>query len=500
MVRFDLVHSSSSSSSSSRSPPPATGRATNRWLILVIACLAQFMVVLDITIVNIALPRIQTGLDFSAANLQWVVNGYTLVFGGFLLLGGRAADLLGRRRLFVAGVILFSAASLLNGVAQSSTMLILGRGLQGLGGALVSPAALSIVTTTFPEGKERTQALAIWSAIAAGGSAVGLLLGGVLTDIATWRWVFFINVPVGVVAVALAMRYIVESRLENARRSYDVPGALTVTGGLVVLVYGIVKAQSWGWGSSKAILDFAVAFVFIELRSAAPLMRLGIFRIRSLAVGDGALLLVASGLFGMFFFASLYVQEILRYSPLTAGLAFLPVTGGIMIASGLAQGLISRVGVRPVATVGVIIAGVGLLLLTGLPVHGRYAADLLPGLLLLAFGLGLVFVPVTLLATSGLPAADAGLASGLFNVAQQVGGSLGLAILSTLAAIRTSHLLHAGGTGAIAARVSGYHVAFLVAGVLMFAAAGLLAFTLRRSHVADVEAEIRSGNAVTVAA
>jgi EmrB/QacA subfamily drug resistance transporter len=487
--------------------PPSSRRASNPWLILVIACLAQFMVVLDITIVNIALPSVQRGLHFSASNLQWVVNGYTLVFGGFLLLGGRAADLLGRRRLFVAGVILFTAASLLNGFAQTSGMLIAGRALQGLGGALVSPAALSIVTTTFPEGRERTRALAIWSAIAAGGSAVGLLLGGVLTDIASWRWVFFVNVPVGAIAVALAMRFISESRLENARRSYDLGGAVTVTGGLVVLVFGIVKAQTWGWGSGRAIIDFAVAvallaaFLVIESRSETPLMRLGIFRIRSLAVGDGALLFVASGMFGMFFFASLYVQEILGYSPLKAGLAFLPVTGGIMLGSGLAQALIGRVGVRTVATVGVTIGGLGLLVLTGLPVHGHYASNLLTGLVPLAFGLGVAFVPITILATSGIPAEDSGLSSGLFNVAQQVGGSLGLAILSTLAASRTSHLLSgATAIGPLTARVDGYHVAFLAAAIMLFIGAGLLAFTLRRSHLAEVEAEVRSGNAVTVAA
>jgi EmrB/QacA subfamily drug resistance transporter len=487
------------------SPPSSRARASSPWLVLVIACLAQFMVVLDITIVNIALPSVQRGLHFSASNLQWVVNGYTLVFGGFLLLGGRAADLLGRRRLFVAGVILFTAASLLNGFAQTSGMLIAGRALQGLGGALVSPAALSIVTTTFPEGRERTRALAIWSAIAAGGSAVGLLLGGVLTDVASWRWVFFVNVPVGVIAVALALRFISESRLESARRSYDLAGAVTVTGGLVVLVFGIVKAQAWGWGSGRAIIDFAIAvallaaFLVIESRSETPLMRLGIFRIRSLAVGDGALLFVASGMFGMFFFASLYVQEILGYSPLKAGLAFLPVTGGIMLGSGLAQALIGRVGVRTVATVGVTIGGLGLLVLTGLPVHGHYASNLLTGLVPLAFGLGVAFVPITILATSGIPAEDSGLSSGLFNVAQQVGGSLGLAILSTFAASRTSHLLHSS-TPPLTARVDGYHVAFLAAAIMLFIGAGLLAFTLRRSHLAEVESELRAGNTVPVSA
>ena len=319
---------------------------------LVIACLAQFMVVLDITVVNIALPSIQKGLDFSSANLQWVVNGYTLIFGGFLLLGGRAADISGRKKLFVAGVMLFSAASLLNGLAQSSGMLIAGRGVQGLGGAMVSPAALAIITTTFTDTGERTKALGIWSAIAASGSAVGLLLGGVLTDVASWRWVFFVNVPVGIITVVLAMRYIAESRVAGLRRSYDLGGAVTVTGGLVVIVFAIVKAQSYGWGSGRTIGLFAAgvvllaAFVAIESRAKSPLMRLSIFRVRSLAVGDAALLLIASGMFGMFYFASLYVQEVLGYSPLKAGLAFLPVTAGIMIGAAVAQQLIKRIG-RP---------------------------------------------------------------------------------------------------------------------------------------------------------
>ncbi len=379
-------------SATSIETPPTTaaaseGRHVNKWLILVIACMAQFMVVLDITVVNIALPSIQTGLNFSSANLQWVVNGYTLIFGGFLLLGGRAADLMGRKRLFVAGVILFSAASLLNGLAQSSGMLIVGRGLQGLGGALVSPAALAIITTTFTESGERTKALGIWSAIAASGSAVGLLMGGVLTDIASWRWVFFVNVPIGVVTIVLAARYIVESRVEGVRRSYDLAGAATVTGGLVVIVFAIVKAQSFGWGSARTLGLFAAgivllaAFVAIESRSEAPLMRLSIFRVRSLAVGDAALLLVGSAMFGMFYFASLYVQQILGYSPLKAGLAFLPVTAGIMIGAGAAQQLIKRFGVRNVAAAGTTLAALGLLVLTQLPVHGSYAGNLLTGLL-----------------------------------------------------------------------------------------------------------------------
>jgi EmrB/QacA subfamily drug resistance transporter len=450
--------------------------------------------------VNIALPSVQRGLHFSPANLQWVVNGYTLFFGGFLLLGGRAADLLGRKRLFVAGVLLFSIASLLNGFAQSSGMLIGGRALQGLGGALVSPAALAIITTTFTDTSERTKALGVWSAIAASGAAVGLLMGGVLTDLASWRWVFFVNVPVGIITIALAVRYVAESRIEVEHRSFDLAGAVTVTSGLVLLVYAIVKAQSYGWGSGKTIglMAGAVAllgvFLLIEARSKAPLMRLSIFRVRALAVGDTVLLLVASGMFGMFFFASLYVQEILGYSPLRAGLAFLPVTAGIIIGAGLAQQLIKRVGVKNVSTGGIALAAAGMLVLTQLPVHGSYVSDLLVGLLPISLGMGLTFVPITLMGTSGVSEADAGLASGLFNTAQQVGGSLGLAILSTLAASQTARVLDGTSQAAVlAARVSGYHAAFLAAAIMLGAGVVIMTVALRPRHMREVERAIEAG-------
>jgi EmrB/QacA subfamily drug resistance transporter len=465
---------------------------SNRWVVLVIACLAQFMVVLDATVVNVALPSIQKGLHFSAANLAWVVNAYTLIFGGFLMLGGRAADLLGRKRLFAAGVALFSLASLLNGLAQTSAMLVVGRGLQGLGGALLSPAALSIINTTFTETSERTKALGVWSAIAAGGGAVGLLLGGVLTDLASWPWIFIVNVPVGAATLALTLRYVPESRADMQHRTFDLAGATTVTAGLVVLVFAIVKAQTYGWGSAKTIglLAAGVAllalFVAIESRSKAPLMRLSIFRVRTLAVADVVLLLVASGMFGMFFFASLYVQEILGYSPLRAGLAFLPVTAGIVVGAGIAQQLIRRVGVRNVAVAGIVMAAAGMAVLTQLPVHGTYAGDLLPGLLPMSIGMGLTFVPITLLGTSGVSDNDAGLASGLFNTAQQVGGSLGLAILSTLAASQTSRLLH-GGSSAVLAHVSGYHVAFGAAAVMLAAGALIMVLALRPRDVRAIE-------------
>jgi EmrB/QacA subfamily drug resistance transporter len=474
---------------------------SNRWLVLVIACLAQFIVVLDATIVNVALPSIQHGLNFSPANLAWVINAYTLVFGGFLLLGGRAADLIGRKRLFMAGIALFSFASLFNGLAQSSTMLIVGRGLQGLGGALLSPAALSILTTTFTDTQERTRALGVWSAIAAGGGAVGLLLGGVLTDLASWPWIFIVNVPVGVLALLATLRFVPESRVDMAHRTFDMAGAVSVTGGLVLMVFAIIKAQTWGWGSIKTIGLLAASaailalFIVIERRSRAPLMRLSIFRIRTLAVADIVLLLVASGLFGMFFFASLYVQEILGYSPLKAGLAFLPVTAGIIIGAGIAQALARRVGLRNISVAGVLIGAAGLGVLTQLPVHGSYLGNLMSGLFPMSIGMGLTFVPITLLATGGVRDDDAGLASGLFNTAQQVGGSLGLAILSTLAASQTSSLLagsHASAASAagLAARVSGYHVAFLAAALMLAAGGVILALVLRPRHVRDLQADL----------
>ena len=474
------------------------GTAVNRWLVLVLVCVAQFMVVLDATIVNVALPSIQHGLHFTPTSLQWVVNAYTLVFGGFLLLGGRAADLLGRQRLFVAGVTLFTVASLLNGVAPNAGTLVGGRVLQGLGAALVSPAALSIVMTTFAEGKERTQALGIWSAIAAGGGAVGLVLGGLLTDTLSWRWVFFINLPIGIAAIAAAIRYIPESRAEKRPDTADVGGAVSVTAGLLLLVFAIVKTQDYGWLSGRTIglaavaVALLVAFVVIELRSKAPLIRLGIFRTRSLTSSNLSMLFVMSGLFGMFFFASIYVQEILHYSPLKAGVAFVPITGGIVIGAGLAQQAIVRFGVRSVSVFGMAMATAGLVLLGMIPTHGTYMADLFPGLMLMSIGMGLTFVPVTLIATTNIDSDDAGLASGIFNTAQQVGGAIGLAALSTLAASRTSHVL--GGTASpssdrhAAALVDGFQAAFYAGAGLMAVAAVLVAVLIRRADVAQIQA------------
>jgi EmrB/QacA subfamily drug resistance transporter len=476
--------------------------ATNPWVVLVLICLAQFMVVLDATIVNVALPSIQTDLHLSGGGLQWIVNAYTLVFGGFLLLGGRLGDLFGRKRLFLVGLVVFTGASLLDGLAGSEGMLIGARALQGLGAALISPAALSIIATTFEEGAQRARALAVWAAIAIGGSAVGLVLGGALTQYFSWPWIFFVNVPVGIAAFALSSRLVPESRDAHAHRSYDLAGAATVTGGLMTLVYAIVGAQSAGWTSARtlglfgAALALLAAFVAIEARAAAPLVRLSIFRVRSLLTANAAMLLAMSGMFAMFFFNTLYIQQVLGYGPLEAGLAFLPFTAGIMLSASLASQFAPRIGVRPVAAAGFLLAAGGLVLLTQLPVHGSYAVNVLPAILLSSLGMGAVFMPLTLIATTGLADEDQGLASGLFNTSQQVGGALGLAVLSTVATSRTT----AAGGAPLHALVVGFHSAFAVGAVVMLAALAVLIALLRRHHVARIEEQAVAGEPLPIAA
>jgi EmrB/QacA subfamily drug resistance transporter len=460
--------------------------STNPWLVLVLICLAQFMVILDATIVNVALPSIQKDLGLSEANLQWIVNAYTLVFGGFLLLGGRAGDLLGRKRLFLIGLVIFTSASLLNGLSSSSGMLIGFRALQGLGAALISPAALSIISTTFAEGKERAKALGVWAAIAIGGSAVGLVLGGALTQSFSWPWIFFVNVPVGVFAFFAALRYVPESRDEHAHRSYDIGGAASVTGGLMALVYAIVKAETAGWGSTTTIGFFVlavvllIAFVVIELRSAEPLVRLSIFRVRSLSTANLSMFLVGSGMFAMFFFNTLYIQRVLDYGPLKAGLAFLPFTAGVMASAGIASSFTPKIGVRPVAAAGMIATVIGMLLFARMPVDGAYAVDVLPAMHICSIGMGAVFMPLTLDATTGLKDQDHGLASGLINTSQQIGGALGLAILSTIAAGR-SH------GSAPAQLVQGFHYAFAGSAVFVAAALVTMLALLRKRDLAKIE-------------
>lgn len=462
------------------------------WSALVVVCFAQLMVILDATIVNVALPSIRDDLELAPADLQWIINSYTLMFGGFLLLGGRAADLIGRRKLFVAGTVIFTFASFLNAIATSGDMLIISRGLQGLGGALASPAALSIITTGFAEGAERTKAMGVWSAIAAGGGALGLLLGGVLTDLLAWEWIFIVNVPIGIGVVLAAFRWVPESKMQAEHRRFDLAGAVSVTAGLIVLVYAIVKAEAWGWGSGKMLaltgvaIALLAAFLLIETRSKAPLVRLSLFRIRSLAGANIVMFVIAGGLFSMFFFATIYLQSIVGFSPLEAGLGFLPVSVGIGIGAALSQQLIKRMGVKPVALTGMSVASIGLVILTiTTTVDGSYL-ELLAGLFPMAVGMGLTFVPITLIATTNIRNDDAGLASGVFNTSQQVGGALGLAILSTLANDRTASLAGNAPPGP-EAFVEGYQLAFTISAALMVFGVVIVATMIRRRDVALID-------------
>jgi EmrB/QacA subfamily drug resistance transporter len=464
--------------------------------VLALVAVAQFMVVLDATVVNVALPTIQGDLGFSEQSLSWVLNAYTLTFGGFLLLGGRLADQLGRRRLFFAGITLFSAASLICGVSQSSGMLLVARGAQGLGGAMVSPAALSIILTTFAEGPARNRALAVWGAIAGVGGAIGLLLGGVLVEVLTWRWVFFINVPIGAVVLALTPRVISESRAEVRRRGYDAEGAIAITLGTTALVFTLIKAQSWGWGSARNLVGFAVAaaliaaFIWIERRHDDPLVPLRIFSNRSLAASDVTFLLTSAALFGMFFFCTLYLQQVLGYSALKTGVSYMPFSVTAIGASAAASRLVDRFTPKPVLVIGLLITTAGFVLLTRVSGHSDYASHVLPAIIVLGVGLGLSFVPITIAATNGVSAAESGLASGLLNTTQQVGGSLGLAILSSVSTSRITSALDSGSPLPVAL-THGFKGGFVVAAVLC--AIGLVVALLflpgRRRRVEDEHAE-----------
>jgi EmrB/QacA subfamily drug resistance transporter len=419
---------------------------SRRWLALTAIVAAQFMVVLDIAIVNVALPSIKTDLHFSEAGLQWVISAYAIVFGGFLLLGGRLADVLGRRRLFAAGLVLFSASSLLCGLAWSESSLVAFRAAQGLGGALLAPAALSILMTTFREGRERNLALGIWGAVSGTGGAAGVLLGGVLTSYLSWSWVFFVNLPVGVAVVAVSPWLLRESRSELARRHFDVAGATSVTAGLMLLVYALTRTAESGWGDPATIALLAgsvfliAAFFGIELRSAAPLLPLRIFRGRTLAAANGIAALVGAIAFSQFFLLSLYMQQVLHYSALQTGGGFAVTTLAIVVFANVAQGLVTRLGVRPVLTTGLLLVAAALALLTQLPADGRYLPDLFPAFLVSGIGMALTFVPMTIAGLTGVGGADAGVASGLINTSRQIGGAVGLAAVSTIAATSTTSL------------------------------------------------------------
>jgi EmrB/QacA subfamily drug resistance transporter len=466
-----------------------------RWIALVLLCVAQFVVVLDASIVNVALPTIGRALHFSESNLPWVVNAYVLTFGGFLLLGGRVSDVLGRRRVFMGGLALFALASLLGGLSSTSGQLIAARALQGVGAAMLSPAALSIVTTTFADGSERNRALGVWGAVAGSGGAAGVLLGGALTQGPGWRWVLWVNVPIGLIAAAIAPTLIAESRAQ-ARRHFDFGGALSVTAGLSVLVYALVEANNAGWGSAQTLALLAVsaallaAFVVIERRSAAPLMPFSIFRVRTVAGANVVGLLTGGSLFSMFFFISLYMQQVLGYDAIKAGLSYLPLAVSIIVAAGVASQLVTRVGFKPVLAAGMALIAAGLFWFSRISPHGSFLADILGPSLLAAVGLGFAFVPVTIAAVAGVRDRDQGLASGMINTSQQVGGALGLAILS---AISTSVI---GSAHDRATQTSGFHSAFLAGAAI--ATLGFLAsiVLIRRS---DSRAHVALARAVPAA-
>ncbi len=454
-----------------------------KWYALALLCTVQFMVVLDIAIVNVALPSIKTDLGFSQEDLQWVISAYALLFGGFLLLGGRAADLLGRRRVFLVGIVVFSLASLLSGLAWSDSALIGSRALQGLGAAIISPAALSILTTTFAEGSERNTALGAWGGVGAFGAVAGVLLGGVFTDLLSWEWIFFINVPVGAIAFALTPRLLAESRDATAR-SYDAPGAVLVTSGLVVLVYAITQANSYGWGSAETIGFFAAGvallagFIGWETRAHDPLMPLRIFRLRTLAGANVAGFVLGTSLFGMFLMLTLYMQQVLGYSPLRTGVSYLAVAGTAIIWSGVASQLVTRIGVKPVLVAGQAFMTAGLLYFTQVDVGGSYLGDLLPGFLLIAIGMGFSFVPISIAALAGVQPSEAGLASGLFNTSQQIGGALGIAALSALAT-STSENAVSDGTGLPSALTDGFQAAFIAGAAVAFVGVLVALFVVR---------------------
>jgi len=463
-----------------------------KWLALALLSAVQFMVVLDIAVVNVALPSIKDDLGFSQDNLQWVISAYALVFGGFLLLGGRAADLLGRRRIFLVGLAVFTVASLIAGLAWSEASLIGARLFQGLGAAIISPAALSMVSTTFREGRERNIALGVWGAVGGFGAAAGVLLGGILTETLSWSWIFFVNVPVGVAAFAITPFLLTESR--DARvKSFDVPGAVLVTAGLSSLVYAITRAGTDGWLATPTVAFFSASvlllagFVAWEIRHPEPLMRLGIFRISTVAGANVAGFILGTALFAMFLMLTLYMQQVLGYSALQTGVAYLAVAGTAIIWSAVAAQLVTRIGVKPVLVTGMTALTIGLVYFTQVSVGGSYLGDLLPGFLVVGLGIGFSFVPISIAALAGVQPAEAGLASGLINTSQQIGGALGIAALSTIATSHTNDAL-ASGTPVPNALVDGFQAAF-VAGAIVAALGIVASLTLiRRRHLEQVPA------------
>src|SRR5262252_8981453 len=458
-----------------------------RWLILSVLVVAQFMVVLDVAIVNVALPTIKNDLHFSESGLQLVITAYAILFGGVLLLGGRMADLLGRRRVFIAGMAVFTIFSLLDGLAWSSGSLIAFRGLQGLGAALLAPAALSILTTTFREGRDRNVALGVWGAASGSGGAAGVLLGGALTSALSWSWIFFINVPVGVLLLAISPVLLSESRADLDHHHFDAAGAASITGGLMLLVYALTHASQHGWATTETIgllaasAALVIAFVVIEMRSPAPLLPLRIFRLRTLTASNINALLMGAAIFSQFFLLTLYMQQVLHYSALKTGVAYIALTLAIIGFSVVSQALVTRIGIRTILAVGMALSAVGLVLYAQLPVHGTYFSNLFPAFILSGIGLAFAFVPMSIGALTGVREDDAGVASGLLNTNQQIGGAIGVAVATTIATTYTSHYLSGHpGVGPLdgAALTHGFQIAFYVLAALAALAAVISAIMI----------------------
>jgi EmrB/QacA subfamily drug resistance transporter len=470
------------------------GSLDRKWLALALLCVTQFVVVLDIAIVNVALPSIQADLGFSQENLQWVISAYALVFGGFLLLGGRLADILGRRSVFMAGLVIFSVGSLLCGLAWSETSLIAARALQGLGAATITPSALSILTTTFREGRERNIALGAWGAVGGFGAAAGVLAGGILTDLLSWEWIFFVNVPVGIVSLVLSPILLRESRDAHGQ-SHDIPGAILVTSGLVLLVLGITQGYGWGWGSARTIGAFAAsavllaAFALWEQRQRDPLVPFSIFRLQTLTAANIAGFIMGTALFSMFLMLTLYMQQVLGFSAMKTGIGYLAVAGTAVIWANVAAAVVNRVGVKPALVFGMSMLTLGLLYFTQVSVNGSYWSDLFPGFLVLGVAIPFAFVPITIAALAGTKPQEAGLASGLINTSQQIGGAVGIALLSTIAVSTTDNALSSG-TVAPVALTDGFVNAFWAGAAIAFAGVLVSIFLVRGRDLRPQEAVV----------
>jgi EmrB/QacA subfamily drug resistance transporter len=478
--------------------------ARTKWLALALLCAVQFMVVLDIAIVNVALPSIQVDLGFSQQNLQWVISAYALAFGGFLLLGGRTADLLGRRRIFMGGLVIFTLGSLLCGLAWSDVSLIGARGIQGLGAAAITPAALAILVTTFSEGKERNIALGAWGAVGGFGAAAGVLFGGILTDFLSWEWIFFVNIPVGIAGFVLAPVLLAES-LDRRAQSYDVLGAVLVTAGLSTLVLGVTQGQDWGWGSGATIGVFALSAVLLagfigwEARVRDPLVPFSIFRLQTLTASNVAGFVLGTALFSMFLMLTLYMQQVLGFSPIETGIAYLAVAGTAVVWANVAAVAVNRVGVKPALIFGMSLLTIGLVYSTQVSVGGNYWADLLPGFLIIGLGIPFAFVPISIAAFAGTKEEEAGLASGLMNTSQQIGGAVGIAILSTVATSTTTDEV-GNGTQLPIALTDGFQAAFWTGAAIAFAGVLVSIFLVRGRDLRPQESEAPATEPVPEAA